>query len=54
MLKTLEVIGPLQGYGIARRTEQISAMYFCSTKGSLRVVAPSVPATLDLVELGAL
>jgi transcriptional regulator len=35
VLKTLEVLGPLHGYGIARRIEQISGDLLALNQGSL-------------------
>src|ERR1700760_3768705 len=35
VLKTLEVLGPLHGYGIARRIEQISGDLLCVNQGTL-------------------
>ena len=35
VLKTLEVLGPLHGYGIARRIEQISADVLAVNQGTL-------------------
>jgi PadR family transcriptional regulator len=32
VLKTLEILGPLHGYGIARRIEQISGIFSPSIK----------------------
>lgn len=35
VLKTLDVLGPLNGYGIARRIEQISGDLFFVNQGTL-------------------
>src|SRR5262245_48011880 len=46
ILKTLETLGPLHGYGIARRIEQISADRFQLNQGTM------YPALLHLVQIG--
>jgi PadR family transcriptional regulator, regulatory protein PadR len=46
ILKTLETLGPLHGYGIARRIEQISADRFQLNQGTM------YPALLHLVQMG--
>jgi PadR family transcriptional regulator PadR len=46
VLKTLETIGPLHGYGIARRIEQISGDLLAVTYGTL------YPALLKLEQEG--
>jgi PadR family transcriptional regulator, regulatory protein PadR len=46
ILKTLETLGPLHGYGIARRIEQISADRFQLNQGTM------YPALLDLMQMG--
>ena len=35
VLKTLEVMGPIHGYGIARRIEQVSENAFALNQGTL-------------------
>jgi PadR family transcriptional regulator, regulatory protein PadR len=35
MLKTLDVLGPLHGYGVARRIEQISSDLLSVNQGNL-------------------
>ena len=46
VLKTLEVMGPLHGYGIARRIEQISGDRLALNQGTL------YPALLKLEQMG--
>jgi PadR family transcriptional regulator PadR len=46
VLKTLETLGPLHGYGIARRIEQISAHHLALNYGTL------YPALLKLEQEG--
>jgi len=46
ILKTLETLGPLHGYGIARRIEQISADRFQLNQGTM------YPALLNLEQMG--
>jgi PadR family transcriptional regulator PadR len=46
ILKTLETLGPLHGYGIARRIEQISADRFQLNQGTM------YPALLHLEQMG--
>lgn len=46
VLKTLETMGPLHGYGIARRIEQISGDRLCVNYGTL------YPALLKLEQEG--
>jgi transcriptional regulator len=46
ILKTLEALGPLHGYGIARRIEQISADRFQLNQGTM------YPALLNLEQMG--
>jgi PadR family transcriptional regulator PadR len=46
VLKTLEAIGPLHGYRIARRIEQISGNQLVVNQGTL------YPALLKLVQMG--
>jgi PadR family transcriptional regulator PadR len=46
ILKTLETLGPLHGYGIARRVEQISADRFQLNQGTM------YPALLNLGQMG--
>src|SRR3954467_9666218 len=46
ILKTLETLGPLHGYGIARRIEQTSANYLAVNYGTL------YPALLKLEQEG--
>jgi len=46
VLKTLETLGPLHGYGIARRIEQISAHHLSVNYGTL------YPALLKLEQEG--
>jgi len=46
ILKTLETLGPLHGYGIARRIEQISADRFQLNQGTM------YPALLNLSQMG--
>lgn len=46
VLKTLEVMGPLHGYGIARRIEQTSGDLLCVNYGTL------YPALLKLEQEG--
>jgi len=48
VLKTLEVLGPLHGYGIARRIEQISGEQLSLNYGTL------YPALLKLEQEGAI
>lgn len=46
VLKTLESMGPLHGYGIARRIEQVSADTLCLNQGTI------YPALLRLEQRG--
>jgi PadR family transcriptional regulator, regulatory protein PadR len=46
ILKTLETLGPLHGYGIARRIEQISADRFQLNQGTM------YPSLLNLEQMG--
>ena len=46
VLRTLDTLGPLHGYGIARRIEQISDGQFAVNQGTL------YPALLKLEQLG--
>jgi PadR family transcriptional regulator PadR len=46
ILRTLDTLGPLHGYGIARRIEQISEHQFALNQGTL------YPALLKLEQLG--
>jgi transcriptional regulator len=48
VLKTLEVLGPLHGYGIARRIEQISGDLLTLNQGTL------YPVLLKLEQEGAI
>lgn len=48
ILKTLDVLGPLHGYGIARRIEQISRDVLAVNQGSL------YPVLLKLEQEGAI
>ena len=48
VLKTLAVLGPLHGYGIARRIEQISGEAFAVNQGTL------YPVLLKLEQEGAI
>jgi transcriptional regulator len=48
VLKTLEVLGPLHGYGIARRIEQISGDLLTVNQGTL------YPVLLKLEQEGAI
>ncbi|MGB2589221.1 MAG: PadR family transcriptional regulator [Candidatus Acidiferrum sp.] len=48
ILKTLEVLGPLHGYGIARRIEQISGDVLAVNQGTL------YPVLLKLEQEGAI
>ena len=48
VLKTLEVLGPLHGYGIARRIEQISGDLLTINQGTL------YPVLLKLEQEGAI
>jgi PadR family transcriptional regulator PadR len=48
VLKTLDVLGPLHGYGIARRTEQISGDLLAVNQGTL------YPVLLKLEQEGAI
>ena len=48
VLKTLDVLGPLHGYGIARRIEQISGDLLTVNQGTL------YPVLLKLVQEGAI
>jgi PadR family transcriptional regulator, regulatory protein PadR len=48
VLKTLEVLGPLHGYGIARRIEQISGELLAVNQGTL------YPVLLKLEQEGAI
>jgi PadR family transcriptional regulator, regulatory protein PadR len=48
ILKTLDVLGPLHGYGIARRIEQISGDLLAVNQGSL------YPVLLKLEQEGAI
>ena len=53
VLKTLEAMGPLHGYGIARRIEQISEDVLQLNQGTIYAVAAPPPAeALDYRELG--
>src|SRR5205823_14854271 len=54
ILKTLDVLGPLHGYGIARRIEQISRDVLAVNQGTLYPVRPKVEREGSLVsEYGA-
>jgi PadR family transcriptional regulator PadR len=46
VLRTLDALGPLHGYGIARRIEQISANQLALNQGTL------YPALLKLEQMG--
>jgi transcriptional regulator len=46
ILRTLDALGPLHGYGLARRIEQISEHQFALNQGTL------YPALLKLEQLG--
>jgi PadR family transcriptional regulator, regulatory protein PadR len=46
MLRTLEALGPLHGYGIARRIEQVSEHQLALNQGTL------YPALLRLEQMG--
>jgi PadR family transcriptional regulator PadR len=46
ILKTLDLLGPLHGYGIARRIEQISGNQLALNQGTL------YPALIKLEEMG--
>jgi PadR family transcriptional regulator PadR len=46
ILRTLDTLGPLHGYGVARRIEQISQGQFALNQGTL------YPALLKLEQLG--
>jgi len=46
ILKTLETLGPLHGFGIARRIEQISDDHFQLNQGTM------YPALLNLEQMG--
>jgi PadR family transcriptional regulator PadR len=48
VLKTLDVLGPLHGYGIARRIEQISGTLLSVNQGTL------YPLVLRLEQEGAI
>ena len=48
VLKTLEVLGPLHGYGVARRIEQISGDLLAVNQGTL------YPVLLKLEQEGAI
>jgi PadR family transcriptional regulator, regulatory protein PadR len=48
VLKTLDVLGPLHGYGIARRIEQISGDLLSVNQGTL------YPVLLKLVQEGSI
>ena len=48
ILKTLEAMGPMHGYGVARRIEQTSANYLAVNYGTL------YPALLRLEQEGAI
>jgi PadR family transcriptional regulator len=48
VLKTLDVLGPLHGYGIARRIEQISGDLLTLNQGTL------YPVLLKLVQEGSI
>ena len=48
VLRTLEVLGPLHGYGIARRIEQISGDLLTVNQGTL------YPVLLKLVQEGSI
>ena len=48
ILKTLDVLGPLHGYGIARRIEQISGRLLAVNQGTL------YPVLLKLEQEGAI
>jgi hypothetical protein len=46
ILKTLHALGPLHGFGIARRIEQLS--------DGLHIAAPSAATRLDRIQMGHL
>jgi transcriptional regulator len=46
ILRTLDTLGPLHGYGVARRIEQVSQGQFALNQGTL------YPALLKLEQLG--
>ena len=48
VLKTLDVLGPLHGYGLARRIEQISGDVFAVNQGTI------YPVLLKLEQEGAI
>jgi transcriptional regulator len=48
VLKTIDLLGPLHGYGIARRIEQISGAMLCVNQGTL------YPVLLRLEQEGAI
>ncbi len=53
VLQTLDAMGPLHGYGIARRIEQISEDVLQLNQGTIYAsLAPPAAAPLDLGELG--
>ena len=53
VLKALETMGPLHGYGIARRIEQLSEDVLRFERGnSLHFFAAPTAARLDLLGLG--
>ena len=53
VLRTLDALGPLHGYGIARRIEQISATSSSSTRAPLSSPPPHGARRLDLHQWGA-
>lgn len=54
VLKTLDAMGPLHGYGIARRIEQFSEDVLQLNEGRFTLLSCACTAGLDLVELGRL
>ena len=55
VLQTLDAMGPLHGYGVARRIEQISEDVLQLNQGTIYArAAPAPAAPLDFGELGHL
>src|SRR6185295_8912488 len=52
VIKTLEALGPLHGYRIARRIEQISGNQLALNQGTLPGVAQAGADGVDLVQVG--
>ena len=52
VLKTLYAMGPLHGFGIARRIEQVSDGVLDLNEGTVHGVAAAATARMDLFEVG--